>query len=62
MEGVHKATAETGEKKGHYLNVTSATPEEMYKRAEFAKSLGAPIIMPDFFTAGLAANHGLATW
>ncbi|HVM15137.1 MAG TPA: RuBisCO large subunit C-terminal-like domain-containing protein, partial [Egibacteraceae bacterium] len=52
MEAVHKATAETGEKKGHYLNVTSATPEEMYKRAEFAKSLGAPIIMHDFFTAG----------
>src|SRR3954471_14618466 len=62
MEAVHKATAETGEKKGHYLNVSSATPEEMYKRAEFAKSLGAPIIMHDFLTAGFTANTGLANW
>ena len=27
----------TGEVKGHYLNVTAGTMEEMYKRAEFAK-------------------------
>src|SRR5918998_2524162 len=62
MEAVQKATAETGEKKGHYLNCTSPTPEEMYKRAEFAKSLGAPIIMHDFLTAGFTANTGLANW
>ncbi len=62
MEAVHKATAETGEKKGHYLNCTASTPEEMYKRAEFAKSLGAPIIMHDFLTAGFTANTGLANW
>jgi len=62
MEAVHKATAETGEKKGHYLNCTAPTPEEMYKRAEFAKSLGAPIIMHDFLTAGFTANTGLANW
>ena len=34
------ASFETGERKGHYLNVTAATMEDMYERAEFAKSLG----------------------
>jgi len=28
-EAIRKAEAETGEKKGHYLNVTAPTPEEM---------------------------------
>ncbi len=37
MEGVSKAMAETGEVKGIYLNVTAATMEDMYERAEFAK-------------------------
>ena len=41
MEGVNKAMAETGEIKGTYLNVTAGTMEDMYERAEFAKSLGA---------------------
>ena len=40
MEAVNKASAETGEVKGHYLNVTAGTMEEMYRRAEFAKELG----------------------
>ena len=62
MEAVHKAERETGERKGHYLNVTAPTPEEMYKRAEFAKELGAPIIMHDYLTGGLTANTGLANW
>ncbi|MCK4867135.1 MAG: ribulose-bisphosphate carboxylase large subunit, partial [Alphaproteobacteria bacterium] len=61
-EAVHKATAETGEKKGHYLNVTSGTVEEMFKRAEYAKSLGMPIIMHDYLTAGFSANTSLANW
>src|SRR5579872_2636269 len=34
MEAVNKAQAETGEIKGHYLNVTAATMEDMYERAE----------------------------
>ena len=38
MEAVNKATAETGEIKGHYLNITAGTMEEMYARAEFAHS------------------------
>ena len=29
MEAVNKATAETGEIKGHYLNITAGTMEEM---------------------------------
>lgn len=61
-EGVHRAERETGERKGHYLNVTAPTPEEMYRRAEYAKELDMPIIMHDFFTAGFTANTGLANW
>ncbi len=62
MEAVDQAEAETGERKGHYLNVTAGTVEEMYKRAEFAKELGSRIIMHDFFTAGFTANTSLANW
>jgi len=62
MEAVQKAEAETGERKGHYLNVTAGTVEEMLKRAEYAKSLGARIIMHDFLTAGFTANTTLANW
>jgi ribulose-bisphosphate carboxylase large chain len=61
-EAIRKAEAETGERKGHYLNVTAPTPEEMYKRAGFAKELGMPIIMHDFLTGGFCANTGLANW
>ena len=47
MEAVNKASAATGEVKGHYLNVTAGTMEEMYERAEFAKELGSVIVMID---------------
>ena len=40
MEAVNRASAATGEVKGHYMNVTAATMEEMYERAEFAKEIG----------------------
>jgi len=40
MEAVHRAEEMTGEIKGHYLNVTAATMEDMYERAEFAKEVG----------------------
>ncbi|MBT9590455.1 MAG: ribulose-bisphosphate carboxylase large subunit, partial [Thiobacillus sp.] len=60
QEATLKAEAETGERKGHYLNVTASTPEEMYKRAEYAKEIGAPIIMHDYITGGFCANTGLA--
>ena len=37
MEAVNRAAERTGEIKGHYLNVTAATMEDMYERAEFAQ-------------------------
>ena len=40
MEGVTKASAAPGEVKGHSLNVTAGTMEEMYRRAELAKETG----------------------
>jgi ribulose-bisphosphate carboxylase large chain len=46
MEGINKAAAKTGAVKGSYLNVT-ATMEEMYERAEFAKELGSVVVMID---------------
>ena len=47
MDAVNKASAATGEVKGSYLNVTAATVEDMYERAEFAKNLGSVVIMID---------------
>ena len=61
-EAIKLSEQETGERKGHYLNVTANTPEEMYERAEFAKELGMPIIMHDFITGGFTANTGLSKW
>jgi ribulose-bisphosphate carboxylase large chain len=61
MEGVNRAMAETGEIKGHYLNITAATVEEMYERAEFAKELGSVVVMIDL-TIGYSAMQSLAYW
>ncbi len=61
MEAVNKAQAATGEVKGHYLNVTAGTMEEMYERAEFAKSLGSIIIMIDL-VIGYTAIQSMALW
>ncbi|MBV8231270.1 MAG: ribulose-bisphosphate carboxylase large subunit, partial [Planctomycetaceae bacterium] len=61
MEAVNKAMAATGEIKGHYLNVTAGTMEEMYERAEFAKALGSVIIMIDL-TIGYTAIQSMANW
>lgn len=49
-EAIYKAQAETGEIKGHYLNATAGTCEEMMKRAIFARELGVPIVMHDYLT------------
>ncbi|WP_324717237.1 ribulose-bisphosphate carboxylase large subunit [Carboxydochorda subterranea] len=62
MEAVHKAESETGERKGHYLNVTAPTFEQMIERAETARELGSRIIMVDFLTAGFAAHTSLSHW
>ncbi len=62
IEAVKKAEADTGERKGHYLNVTAPDVDEMMKRAEFAKEIGMPIIMVDFLTVGFTAFTTLAKW
>nr|AAB17226.2 ribulose-1,5-bisphosphate carboxylase/oxygenase large subunit [Chondracanthus corymbiferus] len=61
MEGVNRAIAAAGETKGHYLNVTAATMEEIYERAEFAKQLGSMIIMIDL-VIGYTAIQTMAIW
>ncbi len=61
MEAVNRAQAATGEIKGHYLNVTAATMEDMYERAEFAKDLGSVIVMIDL-TVGYTAIQSMAKW
>ena len=61
MEAVNRAQAATGEVKGHYLNVTAATMEDMYERAEFAKDLGSNIIMIDL-VIGYTAIQSMANW
>src|SRR5690242_7203136 len=61
IEAVNKASAESGEIKGHYMNVTAATMEDMYERAEFAKELGSIIIMIDL-TIGYTAIQSMAKW
>ena len=61
MEGVAKAMAATGEIKGHYMNVTAGTMEEMYERADFAKEVGSIIIMIDL-TIGYTAIQSMAKW
>jgi ribulose-bisphosphate carboxylase large chain len=61
MEGVNKAAAKTGTVKGSYLNVTAATSEEMYERAEFAREVGSVIIMIDLII-GYTAIQSIAFW
>jgi len=61
IEAVNRAAEQTGEIKGHYLNVTAATMEEMYRRAEFAKEVGSTIIMIDL-TIGFTAMGSMAKW
>ncbi|BBF91538.1 ribulose-1,5-bisphosphate carboxylase/oxygenase large subunit [Blastochloris tepida] len=61
MEAVNKAQAATGEVKGHYLNITAGTMEEMYRRAEFAKDLGSVIVMVDLIV-GWTAIQSIAEW
>ena len=61
MDGVNKASAATGEVKGSYLNITAATMEDMYERAEFAKSLGSIVVMVDL-VIGWTAIQSIANW
>lgn len=61
MEAVKRAEAMTGEVKGTYLNVTAATMEDMYERAEFARELGSTIVMIDL-VIGYTAIQSMAKW
>jgi ribulose-bisphosphate carboxylase large chain len=61
MEAVNRAQAVSGEIKGHYLNVTGATMEDMYERAEFARELGSVIIMIDL-VIGYTAIQSMSRW
>jgi ribulose-bisphosphate carboxylase large chain len=61
MEAVNRASAATGEVKGHYLNVTGATMEDMYERANFAKELGSCIVMIDL-VIGYTAIQSMSKW
>jgi ribulose-bisphosphate carboxylase large chain len=61
QEAVARASQMTGEIKGHYMNVTAGTMEEIYERAEFAKEIGSPIIMMDL-TIGFTAMTSLSKW
>ena len=61
IEAVERASAVTGEVKGHYMNVTAGNMEEMYERAEFAKEIGSIIIMMDL-TVGYTAMTSMSKW
>src|SRR3982074_3029680 len=61
MEAVNRAQAATGEIKGHYLNVTAGTMEQMYERADFARELGSVVVMVDL-TIGYTAIQSMARW
>jgi len=61
MEGINKAAAKTGAVKGSYLNVTAATMEEMYERAEFAREIGSIIVMIDL-VIGYTAIQSICYW
>ena len=61
MDAVNRAQAASGEVKGHYLNVTAGTMEDMYERAELAKELGSVIVMIDL-VIGYTAIQSMSRW
>ncbi len=61
MEAVNRAQAASGEIKGHYLNVTAGTMEDMYERAEFARALGSVVVMIDL-VIGYTAIQSMSRW
>ncbi len=60
-EAIRKAEDETGERKGHYLNVTAPDVEQMLERAEYARQCS-PIIMVDYLVVGWPAFQTLSRW
>jgi len=61
MEGINRASASTGETKGSYLNVTAATMEDIYARADYAKTVGSIVVMIDL-VMGYTAIQSIAYW
>jgi ribulose-bisphosphate carboxylase large chain len=61
MEAVNVAASLTGEVKGHYLNVTGGTMEDIYERAGLACELGSVIVMIDL-VIGYSAIQSMAKW
>jgi ribulose-bisphosphate carboxylase large chain len=61
MEGVNHAACTAGEIKGHYLNVTAATMEDMYERSNFAAELGSVVVMIDL-VIGYTTIQSMAYW
>jgi ribulose-bisphosphate carboxylase large chain len=61
-EAIFKSQQETGEIKGHYLNVTARSCEDVLKRVQFAKELGVPIVIHDYLTGGFTTNTTLAVF
>ncbi|WP_135256778.1 form I ribulose bisphosphate carboxylase large subunit [Thermus caldilimi] len=61
QEAVMKAEQVTGERKGHYMNVTAPTMEDVYERLEFAKEIGSIIVMVDL-TMGYTALQSVSNW
>jgi ribulose-bisphosphate carboxylase large chain len=61
MEAVNRAEAASGEVKGHYLNISAGTMEDMYERAEFAKEVGSVIVMIDL-VIGYTAIQSISNW
>jgi ribulose-bisphosphate carboxylase large chain len=59
LELVHRAEAETGERKGYWANVTAADTGEMLRRANVVAREGGRFVMVDFLTAGFAATASL---
>merc|ERR1712230_46368 len=61
MEGVNHAACLTGEVKGHYLNTTGATMEDMYERSNLCAEIGSVITMIDL-VIGYTAIQTMGKW
>lgn len=61
QEAVMKSEQMTGERKGHYMNVTAADMELVYERLEYAKQIGSVIVMVDL-TMGYTALQSVSKW
>merc|ERR1712115_306846 len=61
MEGVNHAACQTGEVKGHYLNATASTMEDMYERSNLCAEIGSITVMIDL-VIGYTAIQSMAIW